>query len=154
MATKPLDQLSPAYRKRIQTALAKGKTRQAARGHKAHEHIERAQKNVTRHQLTSYQRQTMRKYARQQAAREDGSDWVDYYEDMVEWVNGDFEKFKSAKGIRDKLVSTYQVEYKKKRRRLKGTRSITEAVQQTSPSLFVKMYTEIPPPSDFWFFYH
>jgi hypothetical protein len=38
---KPLDQLSPAYRKRIENAMKKGKTLQQARGHRAQEHVHR-----------------------------------------------------------------------------------------------------------------
>lgn len=44
MATKPTDQLSPAYRRRIERALAQGKTRQQARGHKAQEHVYRRER--------------------------------------------------------------------------------------------------------------
>lgn len=48
MARKSLDQLSPAYRRRIERAEAKGKTRQQARGHKAREHVERRQKEAAK----------------------------------------------------------------------------------------------------------
>lgn len=41
---KPFDQLSPKYRRRIERAMARGKTRQQARGHKEREHIERRER--------------------------------------------------------------------------------------------------------------
>lgn len=62
MAKKPFEQLSPAYRKRIENALAKGKTRQQARGHKQHEHIERKQKEVSRYGLTSSEKSNITKF--------------------------------------------------------------------------------------------
>lgn len=46
MARKTLDELSPAYRRRIERGQAQGKTRQQARGHKAREHVERKQKEI------------------------------------------------------------------------------------------------------------
>lgn len=49
MAHKPLDQLSPAYRRRIERAEAKGLTRQAARGHKPREHVRRAEYQRKQH---------------------------------------------------------------------------------------------------------
>ena len=42
MARKPPDQLSAAYRRRIERAEARGVSRQAARGHKPREHVARA----------------------------------------------------------------------------------------------------------------
>ena len=62
MATKPIDQLSPAYRRRIERAMARGKTRQAARGHKVREHVERRQRERERYGLRLDQRQVIERW--------------------------------------------------------------------------------------------
>lgn len=61
MARKPLDQLSPAYRRRIERAEAQGKTRQQARGHRAQEHVHRREREkeelgLTREQMRAIHR--------------------------------------------------------------------------------------------------
>lgn len=70
---RPLSELSPAYRRRLERAMAQGKTRQAARGHKAREHVERKAKELEKAKtlgaLTTPQRQKIAKFAKQQAAR-------------------------------------------------------------------------------------
>lgn len=70
---RPLEELSPAYRKRIERGLAKGKGRQAARGHKLKEHVQRKEREIkgaqTLGDLTSSQRSQVRKFIRQQIAR-------------------------------------------------------------------------------------
>jgi len=69
MPTKPLDQLSPAYRARLERNLAKGKTRQQARGHKEKEHVERNIKEKAKTGLTSSQKQAIKKFSQKQALR-------------------------------------------------------------------------------------
>lgn len=56
---KPRD-FKAEYARRIARALAQGKTRQQARGHKAHEHIERAERERERNEgLTNAQIRTV-----------------------------------------------------------------------------------------------
>jgi hypothetical protein len=72
MAAKPRKRLtireiksrnySPAYEKRLIRAARSGKSRQAARGHKKHEHIERKQKENERYGITLDQRRSIVKY--------------------------------------------------------------------------------------------
>lgn len=69
MAIKPRENLSPAYLRRIERAEAKGLSRQAARGHKQHEHIERKQKEVAKSGLTSGQKAQIKKYTARQVDR-------------------------------------------------------------------------------------
>lgn len=75
MASKPRSQWSAAYRRRIERAEAQGKTRQQARGHTAHEHIERAQKEreelgLSRAEIESIRR-WVRSYKNESRAEED-----------------------------------------------------------------------------------
>lgn len=96
MARKPLDQLSPRYRARVERALAKGKTRQEARGHKAREHVERARKEVERRGITNANLARVRRWYRTKFNPNDrqgvpteyevvgqtivrGSDWFNWY---------------------------------------------------------------------------
>lgn len=73
MARKPLSALSPAYRRRIERAEAKGQSRQAARGHKPREHVERKRREERRAAdtgaLTSAQKQTIKRYLVAQARK-------------------------------------------------------------------------------------
>jgi hypothetical protein len=72
-ARKPLGQLSPAYRRRIERenerAAAEGRepNRQRARGKRAGEHIERQRKETALGGLTSQQRYQIRKFISKQA---------------------------------------------------------------------------------------
>jgi hypothetical protein len=68
-APRPLSELSPAYRRRIERGLAKGKTRQGARGKKAGEHIIRKRKETALGGLPSSQRRAVEKFVRAQAER-------------------------------------------------------------------------------------
>lgn len=64
MARKPLDSLSPAYRKRIERAEAEGFTRQAARGHKAREHVYRREREKRELGITRAENDVIRKWYR------------------------------------------------------------------------------------------
>jgi hypothetical protein len=70
MAKKPRKQWSKAYAKRIARAEAKGLSRQAARGHKAREHVSRKEAKG----LTPSQSAAVDKFARKQAKRTKGAD--------------------------------------------------------------------------------
>jgi hypothetical protein len=65
---KPLADLSPAYRRRIERAEAAGKSRQEARGHKSKEHVARREREL-RAALTTYERGQVKKFAEKQAKR-------------------------------------------------------------------------------------
>ena len=60
MPSKPLDQLSPKYRQRIERAMARGKSRQEARGHRPGEHVERRQREEEEYGLTHSEMATIR----------------------------------------------------------------------------------------------
>lgn len=53
---------SPAYEKRLIRAARKGKTRQAARGHKPKEHIERKEREILARGITRDQERTIRNF--------------------------------------------------------------------------------------------
>jgi hypothetical protein len=70
MARKPRSQWSPAYRRRVEAAEAKGKTGPARRGHKPREHVERREKERTKlGGLDAYQRGKVDQFALKQARR-------------------------------------------------------------------------------------
>lgn len=86
MAT-PLDQLSPAYRKRVERAMAKAEregrafNRQAARGHKAREHVERRDKEIETYGLSRAEQLIIRAFVERNNGFKgwDEDDFLDYF---------------------------------------------------------------------------
>jgi hypothetical protein len=72
VAQKPRSEWSDTYRRRVERAEAAGKSRQAARGHKAREHVERRQKEKAKAEegaLTSAERAYARRIGREFGTR-------------------------------------------------------------------------------------
>ena len=107
MAVKPRSEWSEAYRKRIERAEARGVSRQQARGHKAHEHIQRKQTDIARGLLTTSERQTVRKFAREQSKRIG----EDVTQAMLNWatLNG-YEQFKRLRSEQRAIMRQYKSE--------------------------------------------
>jgi hypothetical protein len=61
---RPLDQLSPKYRARIERGLARGKSRQAARGHVAKEHVVRKERERERLGIARSENDSIRRWYR------------------------------------------------------------------------------------------
>ncbi len=78
MATKPRNEWSAAYRRRVERAEAAGKTRQAARGHRAAEHRTRRPRGA----LTTQQKDRVKRFARSQAKRA-GVDYSEFRATML-----------------------------------------------------------------------
>ena len=64
MARKDPSQWTEAYRKRIERALAQGKSKQAARGHKAKEHVTRAERKRAAGKITEREKAIIRRWAK------------------------------------------------------------------------------------------
>lgn len=79
MASRPLDQLSPAYRRRIERAMAQGKTRQESRGHRPGEARERAERERAEEGISSNERRSIEAFAsRAENQHIDEEDLLDY----------------------------------------------------------------------------
>lgn len=96
MASKPLEQLSPAYRKRIQSAMAKGKTRQQARGHKEGESRIRREKEMSRYGVTSSEKGQITKFFNVVNSRLKPEDKIEYEKFLGRW-RGNYDEFKQYK---------------------------------------------------------
>lgn len=99
MAGKDRSTWSEAYRRRIERAEAAGKSRQSARGHKQREHVQRKAREISLGYLTSSQRQSVRKFAAEQAKRS-GDDVKTTQAAMLEWATlqgfARFQQFRDA----------------------------------------------------------
>ena len=97
MARKPRSQWSPEYRRRMERGEARGLSRQAARGHRGGEHIERKAAAG----LTASQSGQIGRFARQQAARR-GSDPDEASRRLKEWTREKgFVRFRELRDKRD-----------------------------------------------------
>lgn len=122
MARKPLEQLSPAYRRRIESAIRRGKiaaegSRQAARGHVEREHIVRRERERQKAEalgvLTSAERAYVRRRARQAAARIDGEDEADVIAAALEYATTHgYNRFRAVMARRDAMNREYRANRK------------------------------------------
>lgn len=99
--------LSPAYQRRIERALAKGKTLQQARGHKAREHVERKEKERAKNfGLTYDEERRIRDWAIRRAfeihdSHSDPQEFVEYFQ-----AHG-YEGFKQYRQVWDQTRRAY-----------------------------------------------
>jgi hypothetical protein len=105
---KSRDQLSDAYRKRIERAEARGLTRQQARGHREpHEHRKRAVRERKEQGITGDQLRTVRRYAERRARQNKALDAGD----LVDWAKSHgYGQFKAFRAERDALARNYKAE--------------------------------------------
>jgi hypothetical protein len=131
MPTKPLSELSPAYRRRIERSLAAGKTRQQARGHKIHEHVERRQKEKARGQLTSDQKQQVRKFVQRQAKRMslDADGVKSTTRQIIRWTRGNYSNFTALRDTQSRL----QKNYKRRGTKYGSSRTMQDALIAEQP---------------------
>lgn len=93
-APKPKRPLSPAYERRIASAIKRGKSLQAARGHKPKEHIARRTRELKEAEvtgkLTDRDKGRLRVWVYRQAARIRGAEgrslWEQYRADIIAWA--------------------------------------------------------------------
>lgn len=92
--------------------MRRGKSRQAARGHKVKEHIARREREA-REGLTSYQRQAVKKFALEQAPRmdEEAEVALDIFREFADAAG--WEAFKVIRDLRTEFVLQYRHERKK-----------------------------------------
>lgn len=152
-APKPLDQLSPAYRKRIERAQAKAAaegrefTRQQARGHKAREHVERARHEIEREGITRAQRQTIERWhERNHSPGRERAGWLTADEAIQFAIDHGYEKFAAFRKVWDlqraMYVNRHNNDYvEEKRERLEWLMSILED------------YYDVHVPDEHWLYY-
>lgn len=141
MARKPLSELSPAYRRRIERAQAAGKSRQAARGHKLHEHVERKAKEIEKRGVSNAQLANIRNFANRQAKRGD-ADPAHVFVRMKTYVKE--HGYTQFIALRDTANSKHRQYLGEQRRKAYTSRGMESLEHEQA---------EFDAP-DFWFFYH
>ena len=146
MATKPRSEWSAAYRRRIERAEAAGKSRQSARGHKSHEHVERKQREARQRDAlgvpTTAERAAIRKFAREQAQRT-GLDPTELGNDMIAYA--------TSRGI-----DRFKVEMARQRAAARDYRSQLRRGTYASigMSFLEDMSDDDGFPDPVWYYYH
>lgn len=104
--------LSETYSRRVAGAIAKGKTRQQARGHKVKEHVERKQKEIAEHGISAQQIKTIIRWHSETFNPKDYRE-VPTEEELVEWTkeNG-YDRFLQYRKVWDAARKQYLSELK------------------------------------------
>jgi hypothetical protein len=150
MARKPRSQWSPAYRRRVERAEAKGKSRQQARGHKRKEHAARKEretaKSVKLGSLTTGQKTKIKRFAISQAKKADGgASWSTYYSGMLHYTQTHgFKNFEKLVSKQRKLNEQYRGEQKRGRYATRGEEFLDTLIDKL----------EEPAAEVGWLYYH
>jgi hypothetical protein len=105
--TRPLS----AYARRIERALARGKSLQQARGHKPREHVDRAAREREEHGLSNYDERAIRNFVRHSfdpkgVKRADPEEFIEHFREVG------FEKFQHYRAVWWKARRRYLGEVK------------------------------------------
>lgn len=103
--------LSPAYARRIANALARGKTRQQARGHKPGEARVRATREREEHGLSSYDERSIRNWVNRRSRQIHDSDFD--ADEVIEYFReGGYETYIQYRDTWDHARRRYKAEQK------------------------------------------
>lgn len=128
--------LSDSYAKRVAKGVAKGRTRQQARGHKEKEHVERKEREIAERGITGAQEKSVRKWY-DKTPQVKGAD----EDELVEHVRSfGFDWFSNLKKEQKRLHKAWEKAGRPKR--------------LLDSSEWTRMLNEINPPDDKLLFYH
>jgi hypothetical protein len=153
---KPRKQWSAAYRKRIEHAEAKGLSRQAARGHRAKEHVTRKEMFG----LSAAQSSAVGRFARAQARRDENYPDPDRAAAALKaWVKEKgYRKFEKLRDLNAKRHAEKRTRQRRSVRKLGGGRAIVHfSIGQYDLSSDFEEFDlpDMPDGDSFaWLFYH
>jgi hypothetical protein len=129
------------YSRRIAAALAKGKTKQAGRGHKVAEHVERREKEAAKFGgITKYQDKIIRRWHLEVFNPKDYRE-VPTMDDLIEWSkeNG-YPRFKQYRQVWDSARKTYMKELNGGTWESRGMGYLYQLTEQASAESYQWLY--------------
>lgn len=132
------------YAKRVERALAAGKTRQQGRGHKAQEHIERREKERAKYGLTNAEVQSIRRWY--DRFNPNGHKEIPTDEDVIEFARSKgYTEFKTYRDTWNAARQTYLREVKRGDYASRGEAYLV---------MLTDMAGVMPPGDERWLYYH